>query len=97
MLKARDLIDLFKRENQGLTTTVYPHMSRCAGTDLGSEKMGYFPKIVGYIWINAQCVHWRVGFSCSQKSPVVAMGEWSCYRGITIATGNNRGTLGNIL
>ena len=34
---------------------------------------------------NAQCVHWTVGFSCSQKSPVVATGECSCYRGITIA------------
>ena len=35
----------------------------------------------------AQCVHWTVGFPCSKKSPVVATGECSCYRGITIANG----------
>ena len=35
----------------------------------------------------AQCVHWTVGFPCSKKSPVVATGECSYYRGITIANG----------
>ena len=36
---------------------------------------------------SAQCVHCTVGFPCSKKSPVVATGECSCYRGITIANG----------
>ena len=36
---------------------------------------------------SAQCVHCTVGFPCSKKSPVVATGECSYYRGITIATG----------
>ena len=30
---------------------------------------------------SAQCVHCTVGFPCSKKSPVVATGECSCYRG----------------
>ena len=37
--------------------------------------------------LNPQCVHWTVGFPCSKKSPVVATGECSYYRGITIANG----------
>ena len=39
----------------------------------------------------AQCVHWTVGFPCSKKSPVVATGECSYYRGITIANGEQQG------
>ena len=42
----------------------------------------------------AQCVHCTVGFPCSQNSPVVTTGEYSRYRGITIAIGEEQGNNG---
>ena len=41
----------------------------------------------GFSGFSAQCVHCTVGFPCSKKSPVVATGECSYYRGITIVNG----------